>query len=354
MSNLNEIIFFASFLVFIILMLGIDLGFFQKKDHALSFREALYWTLVWVGVSIAFYFLIRFHGNWIHGSDTLEEISYRIEKYQHPINITGLSAEDAISLYNKNLSLEYLTGYLIEYSLSVDNVFVIVMIFMSFNIKPKFFKRILFWGILGAIVMRFIFIFAAAALIQRFSWFLYVFGGMLLIIGAKMAWEFIFAKKSDHIDTEKHPVVRLVGRFFNVAHDEDAHTFFIRKNGILYVTPLFIVLMIIEFTDVLFAVDSVPAVFSVTQDPYIVFFSNIFAILGLRSLFFLVMDVMNRFYYLKMGLAALLSFVGVKMLLHGTFKIPTNVSLIIIVSILFVSMLASSVRTMIINRRSRF
>lgn len=353
MSNLNETIFFASFLLFITLMLGIDLGFFQKKNHALSFKEALAWTIVWVGVSVGFYFLIRFHGNLIHGSDTLEEIRDRIVKYHHPIDITGLGVNEAINLYNKNLSLEYLTGYLIEYSLSVDNVFVIVMIFMSFNIQPKYFKRVLFWGILGAIIMRFLFIFAASALIQRFAWFLYVFGIMLVIIASKMAYDFLTGKHSEQIDTEKHPVVRLVSRFFKVSHDDHAETFFVRKQGQLFVTPLFIVLMIIEFTDVLFAVDSVPAVFSVTQDPYIVFFSNIFAILGLRSLFFLVMDIMNRFHYLKMGLAGLLLFVGAKMLLHDVFKISTNASLIIIASILLVSVIASQVRTRIIRNSEK-
>ncbi len=350
MSNLNEIIFFSSFLAFIALMLGIDLGFFQKKNHALSFKEALSWTLVWVTISIGFYFLIRFHGNWIHGSDTIAEIQNRISTYHHPIDITGLGVQDAIALYNKNLSLEYLTGYLIEYSLSVDNVFVIVLIFISFNIQPKYFKRVLFWGILGAIIMRFIFIFAASALIQRFAWFLYVFGVMLLIIGLKMAYDFLFVKKDEQIDTERHPVVRIVSRFFSVSHDEHAETFFIRQQGKIYVTPLFIVLMIIEFTDVLFAVDSVPAVFSVTQDPYIVFFSNIFAILGLRSLFFLVMDIMNRFHYLKLGLAALLFFVGMKMLVHDVFKISTNISLLVIASILLISILASNIRNLIMKR----
>jgi tellurite resistance protein TerC len=332
-------------------MLGIDLGFFQKKNHALSFKEALIWTMVWISVSVGFYFLIRYQGNLIHGSDTIAEIQNRIDTYHHPIDITGLGLQESINLYNKNLSLEYITGYLIEYSLSVDNVFVIVMIFISFNIQPKYFKRVLFWGILGAIIMRFMFIFAASALIQRFSWFLYVFGVMLVVIGLKMAYDFLFAKKDQQIDTEKHPVVRLVSRFFRVSHDEHAETFFIRQQGKLYVTPLFIVLMIIEFTDVLFAVDSVPAVFSVTQDPYIVFFSNIFAILGLRSLFFLVMDIMNRFHYLKMGLAALLTFVGVKMLLHSVFKISTNDSLIIIASILVVSIVASNVRNLIIKKK---
>jgi tellurite resistance protein TerC len=332
-------------------MLGIDLGFFQKKSHSLSFREALAWTIVWVGVSILFYFLIHYHGNWIHGCNTTAEIQQRIDTYNHPIKIDGLTAQNALNLYNKNLSLEYLTGYLIEYSLSVDNVFVIIMIFLSFNIQPKYYKRVLFWGILGAIVMRFIFIFTASALIQRFAWFLYIFGGMLLIIGFKMAYEFLFTEKEERIDTEKHPVVKLVSRFFNVSHDHHAETFFIRLEGKSFVTPLFIVLMIIEFTDVLFAVDSVPAVFSVTQDPYIVFFSNIFAILGLRSLFFLVMDVMNRFYYLKLGLASLLTFVGIKMLISHVYKINTQASLITIAAILVVSIIASNMRTVILKRK---
>ena len=347
MSNFNEIIFSFIVLVVIFIMLGIDLGIFQKKSHALSFKEALGWTIVWVGISVVFYFLIRFHGNWIHGSDTLACIQGRITKYHHPIDISGMNIQEAINLYNKNLSLEYLTGYLIEYSLSVDNVFVIVMIFISFSIQPKYFKRVLFWGILGAIMMRFIFIFAASALIQRFAWFLYVFGIMLIIIGIKMAYDYLYGSKDDQIDTEKHPVVRLVARYFNVLQDDVSGTFFVFRQGKFFVTPLFIVLLVIEFMDVLFAIDSVPAVFSVTQDPYIVFFSNIFAILGLRSLFFLVMDIINRFRYLKIGLAVLLSFVGAKMLLRDVFNIPTRISLLVIVSILIVSIMASNLKNRI-------
>jgi len=334
-------------------MLGVDLGVFQKKNHVLSFREAFTWTLVWVATAIAFYFLIRFHGNWIHGIDTLAEIQQRIDLYKHPIDLTGLATGQAIELYNKNLSLEYITGYLIEYSLSIDNIFVMILIFFSFNIPPRFYKRILFWGILGAIVMRFIFIFAASALIQRFAWFLYLFGGMLLIIGFKMAYEFLVTKKEERIDAEKHPVVKLASRFFNVSHDHHAETFFIRNEGKLFITPLLIVLMIIEFTDVMFAVDSVPAVFSVTEDPYIVFFSNIFAILGLRSLFFLVMDVMTRFYYLKLGLAALLTFVGVKMLVHDIYKIDTQASLFTIAGIILLSIIASTLRTFILKKQAK-
>jgi tellurite resistance protein TerC len=353
MTNPSEILFFSSFLIFIILLLVTDLGLFQKKSHALSFKEALTWTLIWVGISIAFYYLIRFHGNWIHGTDTLEELRLRISSYRHPINIEGMGLQEALRVYNHNLSLEYLTGYLIEYSLSVDNIFVMILIFYSFKINPKYFKRVLFWGILGAIIMRFIFIFGAGALIHRFAWFLYIFGGMLVIIGAKMAYEFFYGEKEDHIDTENHPVVKLISRFFKVTHEDHGEKFWIRQNRKLYITPLLIVLLVIEFTDVLFAIDSVPAVFSITQDPYIVFFSNIFAILGLRSLFFLVMNVMDRFYYLKMGLAVLLTFIGLKMLGQTVLKIDTRISLYIIASILAVSIIASNLRNVMIRKKEK-
>ena len=348
--NLNELLFFTTFLVFIMIMLMIDLGVFQKHSHILKFKESIIWTLVWVSISFCFYILIRHHGNWIHGLDSIPAIQERINRFHHPISIQGLSLEDAISAYNKNLSLEYLTGYLIEYSLSVDNVFVIILIFVSFKIRPEYYKRVLFWGILGAIIMRFLFIFISSALIQRFEWFLYIFGAMLLFIGFKMGWEFITAKVQEEIDTEHHPVVKFMSKYFRVSREDDDRKFWITKAGKLYFTPLFLVLLIIELSDVLFAVDSVPAVFSVTLDPYIVFFSNIFAILGLRSLFFLVMDVMNRFHYLKLGLAVLLSFVGVKMLMTHFYKLSTNHSLIIIASILAASVIASLFRSYILKR----
>ncbi|MCX6242699.1 MAG: TerC/Alx family metal homeostasis membrane protein [Bacteroidetes bacterium] len=348
--NLNELVFFISFLVFIVMMLMIDLGVFQKHSHTLKFKESLAWTLVWVSISFAFFLLIRYHGNWIHGADSLTAIQERIDKFHHPISIQGLSLEDAISRYNRNLSLEYLTGYLIEYSLSVDNIFVIVLIFISFKIKPFYYKKVLFWGILGAVVMRFLFIFVSAVLIQRFEWFLYVFGIMLVIIGLKMGWEFFLSKKEEKIDTEHHPVVIFMSKYFRVTKEDHDEKFWINRSGKIFFTPLFLVLLIIELSDVLFAVDSVPAVFSVTLDPYIVFFSNIFAILGLRSLFFLVMDVMNRFHYLKLGLAVLLSFVGVKMLGTHFYKLSTNYSLLIIASILAFSIIASLIRSVIIEK----
>jgi tellurite resistance protein TerC len=335
-NELHEVIFFCCFLAFIFLMLALDLGVFNKKSHTPTFREALTWTMVWVSISIVFYLLLMFFGHQLHDLEDLAGIQQNIDKYHHPIKIAGLSFDEAIRLYNRNLSLEYITGYIIEYSLSVDNIFVIIMIFVSFNIQTKYYHRILFWGILGALVMRFIFIFAASALIQRFEWILLFFGGMLVIVGINMGYEFIMKKEDSKIDTHNHPVVRFLSKYFNVTHEDKAHRFWVRENKRFYITPLLIVLILVEFFDVVFAIDSVPAVFSVTRDPFIVFFSNIFAILGLRSLFFLVNHVMGRFHYLKLGLAFLLSYVGLKMIFTKILDlhIDTKLSLGIIIGIL--------------------
>jgi tellurite resistance protein TerC len=329
---MNEIIFFSVFMIFIITVLLVDLVVIGRKSHTLSFREALGWTLVWVAFSLSFYIVLRFSGHKLHDFQNIESIQINIEKFRHQINIDGLSFAEAIKLYNHNLSLEYLTGYIIEYSLSIDNIFVIIMIFLSFNIPTRLYKKVLFWGILGALVFRFIFIFVASALIQRFEWVLYIFGGFLVLIAIKMGWEFLSGRESQKVDTEHHPMVRFLSKIFLIKKKDVTDRFWLKENGKLYITPLFIVLMVVEFSDVIFAVDSVPAVFSVTRDPYIVFFSNIFAILGLRSLFFLVSDMVNRFRFLKLGLAFLLGFVGLKMLIH--FPLTTNQSLIVIVSIL--------------------
>jgi len=342
-SGINEILFFSGFLLFIFLMLALDLGVFNKKSHVPSFREALTWTTVWVSISVIFYLLLMFFGNELHNLTNLAGIQAKIDQFHHPIRISGLSFDEAKQLYNQNLSLEYITGYIIEYSLSVDNIFVIIMIFESFNIKQKYYHRILFWGILGAIIMRFIFIFVASALIQRFEWIIYIFGGMLLIVGFRMGWTFFTKKDEDKIDPHHHPVVKIISRFFSVSSVDKGHHFWVRENGKLFITPLFIVLILVEFFDVVFAIDSVPAVFSITRDPFIVFFSNIFAILGLRSLFFLVNNLMGRFHYLKLGLAFLLSYVGLKMILQTMLDlhIDTRLSLGIIIGILAVFVIIS-------------
>jgi tellurite resistance protein TerC len=328
---MNEILFFSVFIIVILTILFADLVLIGRNSHTLSFREALSWTLVWIALSLSFYVLLRFSGHRLHDLSDIQSIQGNIEKFRHNINIDELSFAEAIKFYNHNLSLEYLTGYIIEYSLSIDNIFVIMMIFISFNIPTKFYKKVLFWGILGALVFRFIFIFVASALIQRFEWVLYIFGGFLLIIGLKMGWEFLSGRESQKVDTEHHPMVRFLSKFFLIKRKDETDRFWLRENGKFYITPLFIVLMVVEFSDVIFAVDSVPAVFSVTRDPYIVF-SNIFAILGLRSLFFLISDMVNRFRFLKLGLAFLLGFVGLKMLAH--LPLSTNQSLLVIISIL--------------------
>ena len=335
----HEIIAFTGFLAIILLLLSLDIGILHRKSHTLSFREALLWTMFWVGLAIIFYLVLRFFGNQLHGIQSREDIQSLVNRYHHPIKVINPDLPQAIRDYNHNLSLEYLTGYLIEYSLSVDNIFVIILIFLSFNIEQRYFHRVLFWGILGAIIMRFLFIFVASALIERFDWILIVFGLILVYLGGKLGWEFFSAKEEEKIDTHNHPVVRFISRIFSVTKESAGQRFWVREKGKILITPLLIVLVVIEFSDVLFAVDSVPAVFSVTRDPLIVFFSNISAILGLRALFFLVMNVMNRFHFLKLGLACLLSFIGIKMIFQ--LNISTSHSLSIIIGILSLFVLLS-------------
>lgn len=339
--NLSEILFFSVFLIFIMTILMIDLGLFNKKSHVISFKESLIWTSVWISFALGFYVLILTNGRLIHGIENLDQLNLVIDKFQHQINIGGLDFQNALNTYQNNLGLEFITGYVIEYALSVDNVFVMIMIFMAFGVEQKYYHRILFWGIFGAVIMRFIFIFGASVLIQQFTWVLYVFGVLLVYTGIKM---FLSRNKTDEIDSEHHPVVRYASKYFSVDTSYKGQAFRIKKDGKRFFTPLFVVLLVIEFTDVIFAVDSVPAIFSITKDPYIVFFSNIFAIIGLRSLFFLLMNAMSYFHYLKVGLSILLTFIGVKLLAHTWLEeigFETAHSLYIVLGILGSSMLAS-------------
>ncbi len=341
MMNLHEVLFFTGFLVVIFIFLYLDLKIAGRNNHVIHFKEAVSWTLFWIFLSMVFFGLIYFFGHIIHGITDKQGVAELAHRFSHPLRMAdpSLTDEQALSMYRHNLAFEYLTGYLIEYSLSVDNVFVMILVFTAFSVDPKYYRRVLFWGIIGAVVMRFIFIFLSAALIQRFEWILYIFGGFLVITGGKM---FLDRNKPKHIKTADHPVVKLTSRFFRVKSDYHGHRFFLREGGKFFITPLFIVLLVIEFTDLIFAVDSVPAIFAVTKDPYIVFFSNIFAILGLRSLFFVVSNIMNRFSWLKEGLSALLVFIGVKMLLHiVNIKIETTHSLLVVLGILTLSVLAS-------------
>lgn len=336
----RELIFFFIFILFILAILLIDLGVFNRKSHIIRFKEAAAWCFVWIVLALGFYMLIRTHGDLIHGITSQEQLTTIETKYDH-VTDPGHTFEENLANYRETMSLEFITGYVIEYALSVDNVFVMVLIFLSFSVAQKYYKRVLFWGILGAIIMRFLFIFISSALIQNFYWVLYIFGGLLVFTGIRM---FIMRNKEDKIEPEKHPVVKFASKYFSVYPKYVGHHFWIRQKGKFLLTPLFLVLLVIEFSDVLFAVDSVPAIFSVTKDPYIVFFSNIFAILGLRSLFFLVMNMMNSFIYLKHGLSILLTFIGVKMFMGEWLKeqgFTTSHSLYVVLFILVVSIGAS-------------
>lgn len=287
------------FNIFVLGMLALDLLVFHRKAHAVSLREALAWSCVWVSLALLFALGVYF----FRGGEK---------------------------------ALEFLTGYVIEWSLSVDNLFVFLVIFSYFAVPPIYQHRVLFWGILGALVLRAIFIATGTALLTNFHWMIYVFGGFLIFTGIKL----LFAGE-EKIDPEKNPAVRLVRRFMNVTPDYHGQQFFIRKDGRLWATPLLLVLIVVETTDVIFAVDSIPAIFAITLDPFIVYTSNVFAILGLRALFFLLAGVMDMFRYLKVGLSFVLCFVGIKMVIVDFYKIPIGISLGVVAGILGISILAS-------------
>ncbi len=338
----QEMVFFLLFLLFVLTVLGLDLGVFSKSNKNVTFKNALSWTAVWVTFGLLFYVLLnQYGGTLIHGIATQEKLLEITGKYQPDMHFHSTDFETNLQLYNQRISIDFLTGYFIEYSLSVDNLFVILLVFTSFSVPSIYYKKILFWGVLGAIIMRMLFIFIGAALIASFSWILYVFGGFLVYSGIKL----LFSKNDEEkIDIEKHFIVRFTSSHFSVLPTYDKGKFFTVKNGKKYLTPLFIVLLVVEFSDLIFAVDSVPAIFAVTKDPYSVFFSNIFAIMGLRSLFFLLSNVMFLFRYLKYGLGILLAFVGCKMLFEHWFASIgfNNVhSLLVILSILSVSIVLS-------------
>jgi len=339
----NELLFISGFLLFIALIMALDLGLFSKRDHTISLKQAAVMSFVMVVLALSFYLLLVLEGHYLHGIENFAQLEQIVKAHKHPITLIPGNFEESLILYKKNLGIEFLTGYVIEYALSVDNIFVIVLIFSAFSVPEKYYHRVLFWGILGAVVMRFIFIFAGAALINQFGWILYVFGAFLLFTGVKM---FFSKDGDDKIDPENHPVVKFVSRFFKIHPRYEGKQFFHKVGGKRLLTPLFLVLLIVEFTDLIFAVDSIPAIFAVTKDAYIVFFSNIFAIMGLRSMFFLLVNIIHKFHYLKTGLAVLLTFIGVKMLAHDYLKewgFTTEHSLIIIVFILTASIVASLV-----------
>lgn len=339
----HELLFIGGFLLFIVFILALDLGLFSKREHVVSLKQAGIMSFIMVVFALSFYLLLILKGDYLHGIDSMARLQEVITAHKHPISVIPGNFEASLQLYRQNLGIEFLTGYVVEYALSVDNIFVIVLIFSAFSVPEKYYHRVLFWGILGAIIMRFIFIFVGAALITRFDWILYLFGAFLVFTGVKM---FFSKEEDDKIDPENHAVVKFASRFFKIHPKYEGKNFFHKIHGKRYITPLFLVLLIVEFTDLIFAVDSIPAIFAVTKDAYIVFFSNIFAIMGLRSMFFLLVNIIHKFHYLKTGLAVLLTFIGAKMLGHTYLKawgFTTEHSLIVIVAILALSIIASLV-----------
>lgn len=281
-------------------MLALDLGVFNRKAHVVKIKEALIWSGVWISMALLFNVGIYY---WL----------------------------------GPRPALEFLTAYLLEKSLSVDNIFVFLLIFTYFKVPALCQHKVLFWGILGALIMRAIFIAVGVTLIQQFHWIIYVFGAFLVFTGIKMAFQ-----QDKEIHPEKNPVIKLFRRFLPVTQEYDEQSrFFVKKAGILHATPLFIALLVVETTDVIFAVDSIPAVLAITHDPFIVYTSNVFAILGLRALFFALAGIMEMFHYLHYGLAAILVFVGSKMVLTDLYKIPIGIALGVVAGILLLSVVAS-------------
>jgi len=288
------------FSLFILLMLSLDLGLFNRKAHHITYREASIWSAVWVSLASVFAAIVF----WYQGPDR---------------------------------GFEFVFGYVIELSLSVDNLFVFLLIFSYFKVPARYQHRVLFWGVMGALVMRLTMIFIGAALINRFHWIIYLFGGFLVYTGIRM-----FTQKETELEPEENPLVRLVTRFIPVVRHYDEEKFFTRVNGKLTGTLLLLVLVVVEFTDLVFAVDSIPAIFGITRNTFIVYTSNVFAILGLRSMYFLLAGVVEKFHYLKMGLAIVLTFIGVKMLLTAVdVHLPIYISLIFVALILMGSVIAS-------------
>jgi len=309
------VLVWISFIAIVCALLALDLGVFHRHAHAVSTKEAFRWTGVWVSLSLSFsifvYYAYTYH--WFGIGETVGE------------NLTGSDA-----------ALKYLTGYLIEQSLSVDNIFVIALIFAYFKIPQKYQHRVLFWGILGAVVFRGLMIALGVVLINNFSWITYAFGALLLFSAYKM-----LTSRDEDIDPENNPVILFVKRFVPVVRQLHGEKFFVRKMGIRAATPLFIALMVIETTDIMFAIDSIPAIFAVTTDPFIVFTSNIFAILGLRSLYFVLASVLEKFRYLQYSLVFILAFVGVKMILLHHVHLPEWISLAVVVVFLAAGIVAS-------------
>ena len=333
-------LFLGGFVAFIAAILLLDMFVIDKKAHVVSIKEAGTWTAVWIALALLFSVFLWFHGDMVHGIDNFGDLQAVASRYAAHLKLNPDDFEASLQQYRHYMTISYISGYLIEKTLSVDNLFVMMMIFTSFGVGKNEYQHVLNWGILGAIVLRFIFIFLGAAIISRFDWILLVFGAVLVYSGVKM---YLNRNKKEEMNVEKHPVVRLLSKTGRVHTQFEGDKFFIRRAGKLMVTPLLVTVLVIEFSDLIFAFDSIPAVFSVSLDPYVVFFSNIFAILGLRAMFFLLAAIADRFRYLKLGVCVLLVFIGVKMLIHKYIEIDAVSSLVFIVGVLAVSIGASLV-----------
>jgi len=306
-------LFFGVFIIAILGILLLDLLFIGKKSHEVSLKEALIWTAVWIALALGFSVFLRLTGDFVHGIESVDELQQVLERYYPYLTPFDGNFEEGLQILRRSLAINFVSGYLIEESLSIDNLFVMMAILKAFSVAKSDYKHVLFWGILGAIVMRFIFIFAGSALITRFEWLLYLFGAYLLYAGVKM---YLNRNRETRIQAQDHPLVKFLSKRVRIYPDHANGRFFIRKDAKLFITPLLIVVIMIEFSDLIFALDSIPAIFGITRDPYIVFFSNVFAILGLRSMFFLLIKVVERFYLLKVGVSLLLVFVGIKLMAH--------------------------------------
>jgi len=297
--------FWLAFLVFVAVMLALDLGVFNRKAHVVKFKEALSWTALWISLAAAFAVLIYFFGHSFVGNEDRS---------------------------NSVLMMEFITGYLVEESLSVDNLFVFLLVFRYFKVPGQYQHKVLFWGILGALVMRAIFIFAGVALINRFHWVVYIFGAFLVLIGFRL-----LKQDETEVNPEHNPVVRFFRKYVRLAPEYVGGKFVRIENGVRVATPLLLVLAVVESTDVVFAVDSIPAILAITREPFIVFTSNVFAILGLRSLYFALAGMMDLFHFLHYGLSGILMFIGVKMLGSHWFQIPIGLALGVVIGILAIS-----------------
>lgn len=315
-------LFYVGFTTFVLLMLALDLGVFHREAHEVTFKESLIWSIVWISLALIFNFLFYKYAAWKFETDSTL------------LAIPGFDGEAAA----KQVGLEFLTGFIVEKSLAVDNIFIFVVVFSFFAIPLKYQHRVLFFGILGALIFRIIFI-ALGSILLQYGWIVILFGIFLIITGFKI----IFSPEKP-IDPNKNPIIKLFKKFFPVTSTIEGQKFFIRKEGVLYATPLMIALLFIEVSDIIFAVDSVPAIFAITKEPLIVFTSNVFAILGLRAMYFMLAGIIHKFRYLKYGLGIVLVFVGLKMSwLNEAFggKFPITWSLLIIVVIIGSSILIS-------------